>query len=557
MDFARFEGNPDVVRLSASLLDQRESNCRDFAALKARPKVRSTVRERRRYNSLENFPLGPVTEVLNAVEFDGDEIEEAVEKVLAGGRSVIHPGVETWVRHACSTYLEVAESLAAQLMHEQVVIAPARHPRIVQVGPAEKFRALTAWGRWYESPDGSYVEFRRLRMGKPLAEQASTLAMAFVAAAGRPVVNPRELYTEIPVNVQMGHRTPQRIRVLDVGLTTGTDRVLIDMGPEEIRRAYQSSAQPIATSLLRGGSRTPGGNCVDCKARNGCDAVPVVPGLLGLAERGTHRRTWSITTSRYYEFCPAQAHLKSVHLPSEWTPGEAEMRGRDVHRWLEVAHERGVPCSSDDLPEAGAEDFGLARQLMERADYARARPYLVQHLTVCPLRGPGAVTDVRAEPRIAAYDSASDVLVLANPDLLRRVDGRLVYREQKTSAALRGITAENALDAVPQLALAVCLIAAGTFGDTDGLVELEQLHPDAVVPVLEFDTSKPEIVAAARAIIHRRVRAWHVDTEFRAKPGWWCGSCPVSRWCPDAPAGTFPGPGIRADLLADDDEPPF
>ncbi|GAA3541542.1 hypothetical protein GCM10022419_022170 [Nonomuraea rosea] len=558
MDWSMFDGDPEVIRLSASLFDRRDTDCRDFAAIKARPRMWPKHSERRRYAPWEDFPLGRVMAVLDAVEFDGDDLDEALDKTLSGGQSTVHPGVAEWVRHACVTYIDVADSFTG--------VRPVRSPRIVQGrSSVAQFRAMTAWGRWYESEDGARVEFRRLRMGRPFGapDQLSTMAMAFVAGFGRPAKSHRDLYTSIPVPVVNEHPLPQRIRVIEVGLTTGTDKVLVDSSPAEIRHEYKIAVPPAAARLLSGGHRAPGQDCADCKARVSCDSLPVAPGLLGLDDRGTHRRTWSITTSRYYEVCPAQAHLRDVRLPSEWNSSDAVQRGRDVHRWLEIAHLRGVPCTEADLPADCAEE------LMSQDAYRQARPYLLQHLKVCPLRGPGVLTEIRPEPKIAAYDPAADVVVLANPDLLRRVNGRLVYREQKTSAAPAGITAENALSVVPQLALAVCLISAGVFGEADGLVELEQLHPDSAEPVLEFDIAKPEIVAAARAIIHQRARAWHGDITFRASPGWWCRSCPVSRWCSsavtDGDAAFDPATGeIRtaaiADLIAEpeiDDEPPF
>ncbi|MBB2909866.1 hypothetical protein FHS43_001112 [Streptosporangium becharense] len=531
----RFTGNPHVVRLSASLLDRRDGDCGDFAAARARPQLWPPVYEKRRYAPWETFPLGLVMDVLNAVEFEAVPVGDALARTLRDARNTVHPGVAAWVRHACHTYLETAESLAAALAAEGVELLPERNPRIVQGGrsPAE-MRSLTVWGRWYGSPDGAVVEFRRMRMSRPLgtADVPSTQAMAYVAAAGKQVADPAELYTVVPVPVRPVP-VPQRVRVVEVGLTTAADRVLLDTADlEEIHHAYASEVRPAAARLLAGGDPVPGHDCADCKARLSCGAVTHAPGLLGLDDRGTHRRTWSITTSRYYQVCPAQAHLRELRLPGDWETSTAVERGRNAHSWLEVAHARGRPCAAADLPEADADDLGVADGLMEREEYRRARPYLLRHLTVCPLRGPGEISEIRPEPKLAVYDAQADVMVLANPDLLRRVDGRLVYREQKTSAVPRGIVAENALELVPQLALAVCLIAEGVFGDTTGLVELEQLTP-ASAEVLTFDAADPAVVSAARRVVLDRVRPWHRDVAFRATPGPWCRFCPMSRWCPD------------------------
>ncbi|MEU0479828.1 PD-(D/E)XK nuclease family protein [Streptosporangium sp. NPDC006013] len=531
-----FTGNPDVVRLSASLLDRRDGDCGDFAAVKARPKLWPRVSERRRYAPWETFPLGLVMDVLNAVEFEAVPIDEALPRTLGNARDTVHPGVANWIEHACHTYLEVSESLAATLASEGVELRPEHQPRIVQGGrsPAE-MRSLTVWGRWYGAPDGTTVEFRRMRLRRPLGgtDLPSTQAMAYVAAVGKQVTDPSELHRAIPVPVRPVP-VPRRVRVVEVGLTTGTDRVLVDTTDlEEIRGAYTSNVRPATARLLAGGGRTPGRDCAECKARASCGDLAHAPGLLGLDDRGTHRRTWSITTSRYYQVCPAQAHLRELRLPGDWETSPAAERGQHVHAWLEAAHRRGRACVLADLPEVDADDCGLADELMERQEYHRARPYLLRHLAVCPLRGPDEVTEVRPEPKIAAYDARADVMVLAHPDLLRRVGGRLVYREQKTSAVPRGITAGNALEMAPQLALAVRLIATGVFGDTDGLVELEQLTPDSA-EVLTFDATDPATVSTAQAVVLDRVRPWHRDVAFRAAPGAWCRFCPVSRWCPSA-----------------------
>ncbi|GIH68122.1 PD-(D/E)XK nuclease family protein [Sphaerimonospora thailandensis] len=539
MDWNTLTGNPQIIRLSASMLDRRQSDCRDFAAIKSRPQVRPRTYDQRRYPPWVDFPLGLVMSVLDAVEFDGDEIDRALDKVTKESRDRLHPGVASWIRHACHTYRDVADSLAAELADDGIDVRPERSPRISQFGSSSaEMRSLTAWGRWYVSADGSLVEFRRLRMRRPFgaADDASTLAMAYVAGTGDPVQDHRELYNAIPVPVHKGVPRPQRVRVVEVGLTDGADKALVDASPEEVRQSYQAAVRPTAAELLTGGGRTPGQDCAVCKIQVSCDSLPTAPGLLGLADRGTHRRTWSITTSRQYEVCPAQAHLRELRIPGESETSVAVQRGRAVHRWLEAAHTRGRACTLADLPDVEADDCGIADTLMDRADYHQARPYLLQHVDICPLRGPGVITEIRPEPKVAAYDPLADVVVLTSPDLLRRVDGRLVYRELKTSAVPRGITAENALTMVPQLALAVCLIATGVFGDTSGLVELEQLHVDSAEPVLTFDAADPEVVATARAVIHERVRPWHGDVAFHANPGWWCRSCPVARWCPEASA---------------------
>ncbi|MEV4189264.1 PD-(D/E)XK nuclease family protein, partial [Streptosporangium canum] len=333
-------GNPAIVRLSASMLDRREGDCRDFAAAKARPEVRSQIFERRRFAPWEGFPLGLVMRVLDAVEFDGAEVDAAVTRALEDNRDPVHPGAARWIRHACHTYLETADSLAV----EGGGLRPERHPRIVQrSGSPAEMRALTAWGRWYGSPDGAVVEFRRMRLRRPLgrADGPATLAMAYVAAVGDQAVGgTQDLYRTVPVPVREPGASPRRVRVVEVGLTDGAAAVLVDTAPEQVRHDYLSSVRPVAAGLLDGGHRSPGGDCADCKLRASCGALPRTPGLLGLPDRGTHRRTWSITTARQYQICPAQAHLRDLRLPAEEAESTAVRRGLVVHQWLEAAHGR-------------------------------------------------------------------------------------------------------------------------------------------------------------------------------------------------------------------------
>ncbi|GAA0338439.1 hypothetical protein NE235_27920 [Actinoallomurus spadix] len=56
-------GNAEVIRLSASLLDRRQGDCRQFAAIKLRPHTYPASAERTRYVPWENFPLGVVEQL--------------------------------------------------------------------------------------------------------------------------------------------------------------------------------------------------------------------------------------------------------------------------------------------------------------------------------------------------------------------------------------------------------------------------------------------------------------------------------------------------------------
>ncbi|GAA2722873.1 hypothetical protein GCM10010439_16650 [Actinocorallia aurantiaca] len=549
------KGPAGLVRISASQLDV-QGGCSEFAALKARPRVWPRSFEERRYAPWETFPLGLVMSALDGVEFGGLDAEVSVQKVLEEARGMVHPGVETWVRHAVATYLEDSRWLADEV--GDVVLLPHPEARVVQhVGSALEVRALTGWGRWYASADGSVREVRRLRVGRMgTGEDPSNLALAHVTAFGARAAG--SVYRDLPVEVRADPAEARRVRVVEVVVSDErVPKVVVDAAPGEVARVYRERAQPVAADIVFGGSRRPGSDCADCKLRAECGALPHVPGLLGLGGRGTHRRVWSASTAGQYRICPAQAHLRDQRLPGDWSDHPAIRRGTLVHSWLEAAHAR-FPyrgCSEDDLPEAGNHGIGLAAEFMTADEYRQVRPYLLSHLEACPLREPAGVTSVTVEPSVAAYDSQADVLVVARPDLVYVKEGRTVYREQKTTGDPDGWEADGLFERVPQLALAVCLVADGAFGGeapVAGTVELEVMTPVGA-SLFSFDTGDADVVVRARAELTKLTGAWHTDVEFRAVPGEHCATCPVARWCPDRYESPGSGPidvdGVLIDPL--------
>lgn len=553
-------GRTDVVRVSAGALDRPPGSCREFAAAKVRPKVWPASYEERRYPPLGTFPLGVVMDAVDATEFDGARPDRAIADAISAARDPLHPGAATWVEHAAHTYLEVSQSLAAEGAAEGVHLEPDPYGRVVQhSADGGAVRMLTAWGRWYTSPDGTVREFRRIRIRRPYgtADDPSTLAMAYTAGHGSRAAE--DVFRNgPPVAVRLGEADATRVRVLEVGLTDGTVAVLVDATPPEVRDRYRAQAQPKIVELQRGGGRVPWRDCDGCKVRSACAALPRTPGLLGLAGRGTHRRLWSVTAAQRYRTCPAQHHLREINIPAEDGDAPAARRGRLVHEWLAAAHGRPAaePCRPEDLPDPSAPDLGLAAELMTRDEYGDVRRYLVRHLSTCPLTDSaqaqaGEVTGLAVEPRVAAYDSDADVIALATPDLTRTVDGVPVWRETKTSAVPRGFDADGALAAYPQIALAVCMLADGAYGgDRAGCVELELLT-SVTAEVLTFDPGDPVTVRAARAVLAELASEWHDDTEFRARPGPWCGTCPVSRWCPQratVDGSTVTVDGVKVEL---------
>lgn len=507
-----------------------------------RPLLWPSVREKRRYPPWESFPLGVVVSAVNMIEFGDLDVDEAVSKAVSMARSPLHPVAAAWVRHACMAYVRASVSLAEELAKEGVRLVPQSRARVVQGRSSVGLRVLTAWGRWYESEDGRVREFRRLRISRASKPEApSTSAMAFVAGMGHRAA--RNVYSDLPVPVLGDEAAPTRVRVVEVVLNNSEPpRVLVDMSRVEAQRLYEVQAKPAARAVIERAGPVPGKDCGQCKVFRSCGTLPRIPGLLGLEGPGTHTRIWSVSTGRQYEVCPAQAHLRDLNLLGQRDDDNAAIRrGRAVHAWLLAAHSRRDParCQRTDLPDPESADIGLAAGVMTREEYREAWPFLLNHVDVCPLSGPGVVTDVRPEPEVAVHDTTADVLVMAAPDLLRRVDGRAVYREQKTASRPLEDDGIGVFRRYPQLALAVCLMSAGVFDDareearSDGLVELEVMTRTGV-SVMTLDPADPVIHAAARRTVSDLAQGWHRDTVFPTNPGGWCTVCPATDWCPDA-----------------------
>lgn len=161
---------------------------------------------------------------------------------------------------------------------------------------------------------------------------------------------------------------------------------------------------------------------------------------------------------------------------------------------------------------------------------------LLQHVDSCPFQLPEAIERVECEPTRVFHDTAAQALVVAKPDLLYREDGSWVWRELKTTRTPARI-GKDPLDAYPQLALAVVLLAQGELGgDPSGSrVELEVLRPDGSDPHV-IDPMDAERLAKARAVLRRYAGPWREDRAWEARPGGHCHQCPVSRWCPSAQA---------------------
>lgn len=272
----------------------------------------------------------------------------------------------------------------------------------------------------------------------------------------------------------------------------------------------------------------------------GCTALPRVTGLLGITASPSALRTVSVTDLRYHKVCPAQAHLSSLSLPRLGYGADARL-GQAVHGWLETLHGRdhAGACTAADMPPVGLSWQGGPWRV-EGDDAMTGAQMLAHHFDICPLQGDEPVSQVRPEPRLAFHDPGAHAVVIAKPDLLYADHGAWVWREVKTTRK-RDWPRGDLLEAIPQLALAVVLLAGGALGGVPegSRVELEVLRPRGAEITL-VDPADPQVVAKARELLGRMARPWREDELFEAQPGRECQRCLVSQWCP-----SFPGAGTE------------
>jgi hypothetical protein len=209
------------------------------------------------------------------------------------------------------------------------------------------------------------------------------------------------------------------------------------------------------------------------------------------------------------------------------------MRGQHIHRWLEVAHARGVACQVADLPWP-EDGLGLAADIMTVDEYQVVHPYLFQHLTSCPLVDSG-IDMVSVEQTVYAYDSVGEVVLATKPDLMYRQGSELVIRETKSSAVANVSTRDEAYDQYSQVPFFIQMLSAGLLarhGADRGRVDVEVLTPDEQL-VWSWSTDDTVTRRVAAGDVRRSAEAWHLDRTWQATPGRHCTWCPVSRWCPD------------------------
>lgn len=508
-------GNPNLIRVGAIAGDDDEFGCASHIGTKVRPAVQPRVRATWPTELLQTFTLEPFMAELDRIEFPDSPHD--------GGQLVKpqHPGLERFTRHALDNYVVPTDGEAAMVPVRGYWVAQATRDRMWE---------LYAWGRRYESVDGTLREFRFLRFGEAGSRDPdmtqiaiAVYSTAFGSLAPWPVPWSEPFQLSSPGQVE-------RVRVVEVGLLGGAPIVRFAGSTVDAEGFFAEYGRDRLGGLVAGGPARPGGTCVTCKQVTGCMGLPRIPGLLGLPARRAPLRKVSVSDLRYHEKCPAQAHLRSLNLPKVNEYDAEAVLGHAVHGWLEDAHASRTRCDLA-LP---ADDRGWASGRWEvGGDLARVGVRMLSHhRETCALACVADISDVLLEPQLAFHDTAANAIVLAKPDMLYVDDGSWVWREIKTTQKSRWFH-DDLLDEFPQLALGVLVLAEGALGgDPAGSrVELEVLRPDRA-EIVPIDAADPGRIAKARGVIGRLAGPWREDTAFEARPGRNCRWCPVSRWCP-------------------------
>lgn len=516
-------GDDRHVRISPGTGGDEDHTCPARDSAKARPAVTTRVPSQLPKEVLEDFTLGPVTEVLDLVEFDGVSPDRALA-ALAGRKRPLHAGHRSYTEHA------VVQYLAREAGHELV---PVRDYWVVRRDNGLRWELYTWWRR-YRSADGTLRELRRLRHAGARSSTPGEVAIAAYAAAfGAEASWPRRW--KQPFALTGVPSPPRQIRIVEVGLDDGSSTVQFNGSPEDAKAYYDTYGAQQVQKVVRGGAARPGSACVGCKQLTGCAALPRVPGVLGLSARPAPLRKVSVSDLRYHAACPAQSYLRTLHLPKEAEYADSAKLGQAVHDWLDRLHRRnGHPaCSVADMPPLGV-NWTTGRWQVSDADAAAGHAMLLHHVDACPFHDSGLIEEVDSEALRAVHDTAAQALVISKPDLLYREDGSWIWRELKTTRR-RQRHGEDLLDLYPQLALAVTLLASGALGgDPSGSrVEVEILRPEGSDPHM-IDPTDPERLAKARSVLHGYAGPWRDDHVWPAQPGGHCRQCPVSQWCVSA-----------------------
>ena len=553
-----------LIRVSAAHVRGEERwECPTQIAVKARPtlQVDRDPSVRPTYPPFHAFALGLARDAAYAVMSSGTDPEVALDQVCATSNGDVADAARTVAREALQGYLIAVARLrdTGELPAETVV------REFFAADEIDVRVEWSAWGLMHVSRDGADREFHVLTWEQAGARRRDPAYLAVYARVAADALMKQEgsLWRERWPAATSQPGPAQRVRVREIGMLDASDALLLDITADDARARFPELVSE-RVQVLGGGAFNPGSRCASCTVRYECPGVARMPGVLGVAGPALWTRALSpgdLTTART---CTWQVHLeRELSLPrARRETTEAMVRGTHLHSWLEHAHARLVACTPEDLP-LPYEGLGEVAELLgwDEATYAALRPYLLQHISACPLHREDVVA-AYPEQSLTAWDTDVDVVMSTRTDLVVETAEGYLVRETKSVGAHHEMpqTAAEVFERYPQVAVALCLLADGldpvTGGVSDNVrparVEVEILRPDGH-EVRGFDTSDSEAVLIARATI-----AEAVDTilYLPAEPhvGRHCSWCPVSRWCV-AYSGDVPAHADEAEPGADGDRP--
>ena len=530
-----------LIRVSAAHVRGEERwECPTQIAVKARPtlQVDRDPSVRPTYPPFHSFALGLARDAAYSVLASGTDPEVALDQVCATSQGDVADAARDVAREALQGYLiAVARlrdtgDLAADTVVREFFAADEVDVRV----------EWSAWGLLHVSRDGADREYHVLTWEQAGSRHRDAAYLAVYARVAADAIMKQDgsLWRERWPAASSQPGPAQRIRVREIGMLDASDTLLLDISADEARERFAGVvAQRV--HVLGGGAFNPGTRCAACPVRYECPGPARMPGVLGVAGPALWTRGLSpgdLTTART---CTWQVHLeRELSLPrSRRETTEAMVRGTHLHSWLEHAHARLVPCSTDDLPLPG-EGIGDVAEMLgwDEPSYAALRPFLLQHIVACPLHRDDIVA-AYPEQSLTAWDTDVDVVMSTRADLVVETAGGWLVRETKSVGTHHEMpqTAAEIFERYPQVAVTLCLLADGldpvTGSVVDGprpaRVEVEILRTDGH-EVRGFDASDAESVLIARATI-----AEAIDTILYTPPeptlGRHCSWCPVSRWC--------------------------
>jgi hypothetical protein len=553
-----------LIRVSAAHVRGEERwECPTQIAVKARPtlQVDRDPSVRPTYPPFHSFALGLARDAAYAVMSSGTDPEVALDQVCATSNGDVADAARTVAREALQGYLIAV----ARLRDTGALPAETVVREFFAVDEIDVRVEWSAWGLMHVSRDGADREFHVLTWEQAGARRRDPAYLAVYARVAADALMKQEgsLWRERWPAATSQPGPAQRVRVREIGMLDASDALLLDVTADEARVRFPEHVSE-RVQVLGGGAFNPGSRCASCAVRYECPGVARMPGVLGVAGPALWTRALSpgdLTTART---CTWQVHLeRELSLPrARRETTEAMVRGTHLHAWLEHAHARLVACTLDDLP-LPSQGLGEVAELLgwDETTYSALRPYLLQHISACPLHREDVVA-AYPEQSLTAWDTDVDVVMSTRTDLVvETADGYLV-RETKSVGAHHEMpqTAAEVFERYPQVAVALCLLADGLDPVTGVVssavrparVEVEILRPDGH-EVRGFDTSDAEAVLIARATIAEAIDTiLYLPAEPRV--GRHCSWCPVSRWCV-AYSGDVSAPADEAEPGAEGDRP--